>query len=241
MKRRARTISTITGKRVLLIEGRQERSEQIQSLLRNNEIDARIAPAIQSAVKQMMLSTFDVIALDADTPDSSHLIGLMLDLRQAKNTLLLLYPIELFEIRASFLNRGFDVCLSSAEVKEVCAAICALLRRPSINSYPGEATPPGRIIYKALRLDPLRQKVMMNNAEVLLTSMEFKLLYFLASNPSIIFSKELLYERIWGESSTYGSKGVIDLICSIRRKLNLSSKDTVYIKTIKGAGYCFAP
>lgn len=81
----------------------------------------------------------------------------------------------------------------------------------------------------------------MNDVEVMFTSMEFKLLYFLASNPSIVFSKELLYERVWGESSTYGSKGVIDLVCSIRRKLNLSSKDTVYIKTIKGTGYCFAP
>ena len=188
----------------------------------------------------MMLYTFDVIALDADTQDASHLIELMLDLRHAKNTLLLLFPIERFEIRASFLNRGFDVCLSEAAAKEVCAAIRALLRRPSINTYPEEATPPGRIIYKDLILDPLRQKVMMNDVEVMFTSMEFKLLYFLASNPSIVFSKELLYERVWGESSAYGSKGVVDLVCSIRRKLNLSSKDTVYIKTIKGTGYCFA-
>lgn len=46
----------------------------------------------------MMLYTFDVIALDADTQDASHLIELMLDLRHAKNTLLLLFPIERFEI-----------------------------------------------------------------------------------------------------------------------------------------------
>lgn len=241
IERGGKTISTITGKRVLLIEGRQERLEQIQSSLKKYEIDARTAPSIQNAVKQMMLYTFDVIALDADTQDASHLIELMLDLRHAKNTLVLLFPIERFEIRVFFLNRGFDVCLSEAEPKEVCAAIRALLRRPSINTYPEEATPPGRIIYKDLMLDPLRQKVKMHDTEIMFTSMEFKLLYFLASNPSIVFSKELLYERVWGESSTYGSKGVVDLICSIRRKLKLSAKDTVYIKTIKGTGYCFAP
>lgn len=189
----------------------------------------------------MMLYTFDVIAMDADTQDSVHLIELMLDLRHAKNTLLLLFPIERFDVRAAFLNRGFDMCLSEAEENEVCAAICSLLRRPSINTYPEEAMPPGRVIYKDLMLDPLRQKATMNGAEVSLTSMEFKLLYFLASNSSIVFSKELLYERVWGENSAYGSKGVIDLVCSIRRKLNLSPKDTMYIKTIKGAGYCFAP
>ena len=224
-----------------MIEGKQERTELIQSLLSKYGIEAQIAPTIQNAVKQMMLYTFDVIAMDADTQDSAHLIGLMLDLRHAKNTLLLLFPIERFDIRAAFLNRGFDMCLSEVEGKEVCAAICALLRRPSINTYPEEATPPGRIIYKGLMLDPVRQKVTMNGAEVSLTSMEFKLLYFLASNPSIVFSKDLLYERVWGESGAYGSKSVIDLVCSIRRKLNLSPKDTVYIKTIKGTGYCFAP
>lgn len=43
------------------------------------------------------------------------------------------------------------------------------------------------------------------------------------------------------ESSLYGSKSVNDLICSIRKKMGLSPKDTDYIKTVKGVGYCFAP
>ena len=101
--------------------------------------------------------------------------------------------------------------------------------------------PPGRIIYMDLTIDPLRQKVVMKDREVNLTALEFKLLYFLASNPSIVFSRDLIYERVWRENSVYGSKSVSDLICSIRRKLGLSPKDTQYIKTIKGAGYCFAP
>lgn len=57
----------------------------------------------------------------------------------------------------------------------------------------------------------------------------------------IVFSRELIYERVWRESSLYGSKSVNDLICSIRKKMGLSPKDTDYIKTVKGVGYCFAP
>ena len=133
------------------------------------------------------------------------------------------------------------MCLSMADPRECAAAICALLRRPSVHEYPTEATPPGRIIYKDLTLDPLRQKVWMKGIAVTLTTMEFRLLYFLASNPAIIFSKERIYERVWQENSLYGSKSVSDMICSIRRKLKLSPKDTTYIKTVKGAGYCFAP
>lgn len=219
----------------------QERAEQIQAVLRKSGIEPQIASTIQNAVRLMMLYTFDVVALDADTKDSARLIGLLVDLRHVKNTLLLLFPVKCSDVRASFLKRGFDVCLTEGSMKEVCAAICSLLRRPSINDYPQNATPPGRIIYKGLELDLLRQKVMMNGIEIVFTAQEFKLLYFLASNPAIVFSKEIIYERVWKENSIYGSKSVIDLICSIRKKLNLSPKDTTYIKTIKGVGYCFAP
>lgn len=188
-----------------------------------------------------MISTFDVVALDVGTEDSTHLLGLLIDLRNAKNTLLLLFPVERSDVRTSFLNRGFDMCLPECDSKECAAAICSLLRRPSANEYPTGATPPGRIIYKDLTIDPLRQKVQIKDTEVTLTTLEFKLLYFLASNPSIVFSKDLIYERVWRESSLYGSKGVSDMICSIRKKLSLSPKDSTYIKTLKGTGYCFAP
>lgn len=233
--------SIVSGRHILLIESNMERAEQIQTLLGNAGIVPLIVSTIQSAITQMMISAFDVVALDAGVEDAARLIGLLLDLRHAKNTLLLLFPIEAPQIRASFLNRGFDMCLPCSDPKECAAAICSLLRRPSVHEYPTEATPPGRILYKELTIDPLRQKVLMMDTEVALTTLEFKLLYFLASNPSIVFSREVIYERVWRENSLYGTKSVTDLICSIRKKLGLSPADSAYIKTIKGVGYCFAP
>ena len=47
----------------------------------------------------MMIRTFDVVALDADTEDAARLIGLLLDLRHAKNTLLLMFPIGKSDVR----------------------------------------------------------------------------------------------------------------------------------------------
>lgn len=210
-------------------------------MLKNYGADLCTAATIQNAVSQMMIRTFDVVALNTEVREAYRLIELLLDLRHAKNTLLLLFPIERSDTRTGFLNRGFDVCLPGSDPKECSAAICSLLRRPSVEEYLTGAMPPGRIIYMDLTIDPLRQKVVMKDREVNLTALEFKLLYFLASNPSIVFSRDLIYERVWRENSVYGSKSVSDLICSIRRKLGLSPKDTQYIKTIKGAGYCFAP
>ena len=57
----------------------------------------------------MMIRTFDVVALDADTEDAARLIGLLLDLRHAKNTLLLMFPIGKSDVRAAFMNRGLSI------------------------------------------------------------------------------------------------------------------------------------
>ena len=165
--------------------------------MRKNGVDPCIALTIQNAVSQMMIRTFDVVALDADTEDAARLIGLLLDLRHAKNTLLLMFPIGKSDVRAAFMNRGFDMCLAENSPKECSAAVCALLRRPSADEYPTEAAPPGRIIYKDLMMDPLRQRVTMRGSQLSFTALEFKLLYFLASNPSIVFSRELIYEWAW--------------------------------------------
>mgnify|MGYP003160889719 FL=1 len=123
----------------------------------------------------MMIRTFDVVALDADTEDAARLIGLLLDLRHAKNTLLLMFPIGKSDVRAAFMNRGFDMCLAENSPKECSAAVCALLRRPSADEYPTEAAPPGRIIYKDLMMDPLRQRVTMRGSQLSFTALEFKL------------------------------------------------------------------
>lgn len=230
----------ISGKRVLLIHGVLQQAESLERLLRDKGIMLHTASNAHNAISQMMRCTFDVVAMNAAAESAEYLMELLLDLRHAKNTLLLMYPVEDPDDRAVILNRGVDICLSSSHQSECGAAICALLRRPS-SGYPTEATPPGRIIHKALVMDPQRQKVTMRGQNVSLTSLEFKVLYFLASNPSIVFTKDLIYERVWREKSLYGSKGVSDQISAIRKKLNLSPQDCEYIKTIKGVGYCFAP
>ena len=98
------TSSVISGKRILLIEESQAQAESIRALLRKNGVDPCIALTIQNAVSQMMIRTFDVVALDADTEDAARLIGLLLDLRHAKNTLLLMFPIGKSDVRAAFMT-----------------------------------------------------------------------------------------------------------------------------------------
>ena len=83
------------------------------------------------------------------------------------------------------------------------------------------------------------RRVYVGEEEVKFANKEFELLMFLASNPNIVFSKDKLLDRIWGEES-YGDSSTITVhINRIREKIELDSSNPEYIETIWGAGYRF--
>jgi len=83
------------------------------------------------------------------------------------------------------------------------------------------------------------RRVYVGEDEVKFANKEFELLMFLASNPNIVFSKDTLLDRIWGEESLGDSSTVTVHINRIREKIELDSSNPEYIETVWGAGYRF--
>lgn len=227
------------AQKILLIDGNTEHSVKICEQLQNKRIEVSQVSTIERAVRQAALYRFDVIALNSITEGAHFILSLLFDLRQVKNTLLLIYPIPDPNDRASLMNRGFDMCLPDDNPKECAAAVVALLRKPNVSEGDCVDLDTGFVVHKELVINPLRHKVTMRGKDVTLSMLEFQILYLLASNPGIVFSIDRIYDRVRGEESRYGSEMVRSHICSIRKKLGLSRKDDSYIKTITGAGYRF--
>ena len=82
-------------------------------------------------------------------------------------------------------------------------------------------------------------KVYKGNQEIRLLNKEFELLKFLAMNPNIVFSKEELYEKIWGFDYVADSATVMVHINRIREKIEEDIKNPKIIETIWGVGYRF--
>jgi DNA-binding response OmpR family regulator len=80
-------------------------------------------------------------------------------------------------------------------------------------------------------------KVFKDQIEIKLPNQEFKLLVFLASNPNIVFSKERLFEKIWGLDYIGDMATVTVHINRIREKIEKDSKNPKIIETVWGAGY----
>lgn len=88
-------------------------------------------------------------------------------------------------------------------------------------------------------IDKSARRVLVNKREVTLTNKEFDLLVFLASNPNVVFSKETLFDNIWGFNAIGETSTVTVHINRIRDKIEEDTSEPVYIETVWGAGYRF--
>ena len=93
--------------------------------------------------------------------------------------------------------------------------------------------------FGGLRINNATHQVFVDDEEIILTRKEFELLYFLASNRDIVFSKEQLYDKLWGEDMYGDMKTVAVHIKRLREKIEKNPSEPVYILTIWGTGYKF--
>jgi len=91
----------------------------------------------------------------------------------------------------------------------------------------------------AILINRATHRVYVQEREIELKHKEYELLLFLISNPDIVFSKERLYERIWGMDAFGDLKTVAVHVNRLREKIETDPQNPVYIQTVWGAGYRF--
>ncbi|GHV85974.1 DNA-binding response regulator [Spirochaetia bacterium] len=90
-----------------------------------------------------------------------------------------------------------------------------------------------------LTINPAARRVFAGETELELANKEYELLFFMASNPEIVFSKEKLYDKIWGEERYGDINTVKEHINRLRKKIEKDPANPVHIQTVWGAGYRF--
>ena len=116
---------------------------------------------------------------------------------------------------------------------ELVARVRALLRRSS-----GTVTERA-LEFEDLRIDPGKRTVERAGETVPLTTLEFDLLYFLATRPGRVFSREALMEHVWGSDRVVDDRSIDSLVSRVRRKLEADPSKPCYLQTVWGAGYRF--
>ncbi len=120
--------------------------------------------------------------------------------------------------------------------REITARAKAILRRTGTD-YQEENNE--KLRYPGLLIDRGRRVVEVFGKRVELTPKEYELLSFLALNHGHVFSREALYEKVWGYDYEGGVRTVDVHITRLRAKLNESEGEQKYLWTIWGVGYKF--
>ena len=90
-------------------------------------------------------------------------------------------------------------------------------------------------------IDAATREVTRADKELRLTAKEFDLLWFLASHPKQVFSRDQLMDRVWGYSAALDTGTVTVHIRRLREKLETDPSHPTFLQTVWGVGYRFVP
>ncbi len=128
-----------------------------------------------------------------------------------------------------------DYLMKPFSPRELMARVKAMLRR---------ASPPvtlERIEFGDLVIDPDRREALKRGSPLRLTTLEFDLLWFLASNPNRVFERGELMQSVWGYTSELDTGTVTVHVRRLRAKIEDDPSRPRHLETVWGSGYRLTP
>jgi len=224
--------------KILIIEDDMDIAELERDYLEANGFSVEIVGDGALGEKRALEADVDLILLDIMLPGMDG-FQVCRKVREARNIPILLVSArqeDVDKIRGLGLGAD-DYIVKPFSPSELVARVKAHLQR--YLQLTGKKDGPHVFQRGALTIDRDGHRVFLDGREVPMPNKEFALLLFLAENPGVVFSKETLFERIWGETSLGDTATVSVHINRIREKIEPSTTRPTYIETVWGVGYRF--
>ncbi|MBD2867178.1 response regulator transcription factor [Paenibacillus arenilitoris] len=225
-------------KRILIIEDEAVIAEVEKDYLEANGYAAEIAESGDIGLRRALDEDFDLIILDLMLPKVDG-FEICKQVRKAKPIPILMVSArkeDIDKIRGLGLGAD-DYVIKPFSLAELVARVKAHLAR--FDRLTSQTAPKDELRIRGLHIDKLSRKVTLNGADLSLTSKEYDLLLFLAMHPNRVFTKDDLYEKIWGMDSFGELASVTVYISKLREKIERDPSKPQYIETIWGVGYRF--
>lgn len=227
-------------KKILIVEDDELISDLERDYLEANEYEVEVAADGIEGLRLCREREYDLILLDVMLPGLSG-FDICREIRKEKQVAIIMVTAKKTDVdKIRGLGLGADDYIvkpfSPGElVARVKAHIQIHERLLAQNSPRQEEC----IEIRSLKILPPSHRVFLKEKEIVLTNKEYELLLFLATNPNIVFSKDTLFDRIWGMDAMGDTATVTVHINRIRDKIEKDPSEPEYIETIWGAGYRF--
>ena len=228
-------------KRILIVEDDADISMVEEAYLEAAGFETRIVTEGTGISSLIQKEEYDLILLDLMLPGKSG-YEICREIRDEVDIPILMVTARTESVdKVRGLGLGADDYISKPfDPAELVARVNANLRQYErmLQRLPREKKEePEEIIIQDLRILVNSWKVYKGEKEIKFPNREFELLKFLAMNPNIVFSKEQLFEKIWGYDYVGDSATVMVHINRVREKIEDDSKNPRILETVWGAGY----
>ena len=224
--------------KILIVDDDENISELISLYLTKEFYDTKIVHDGEEALRQFRLFSPNLILLDLMLPGIDG-YQVCREIRQQSSVPIIMLSAkgEVFD-KVLGLERGADdYILKPFDTKELVARVKAVLRRyqPAQTAAP---KPTGKYVeYPDLVINLTNYSVLYKNHTVDMPPKELELLYFLASSPNQVFTREQLLDHIWGYEYLGDTRTVDVHIKRLREKIK--DHESWAISTVWGIGYNF--
>ncbi len=224
--------------RVLIIEDDKNIAELEKDYLEANDIAAVIASDGLSGLKEALENDYSLILLDIMLPSADG-FEICKRIRDEKNIPIIFVSAKKEDFdKIKGLGLGADdYIVKPFSPSELVARVKAHISRYQRLTANGESG--GIIEIDKMRIDNNSGMVTISGKELNLTKKEFQVLYLLASQPDVIFSKNELFEKVWGYDSLGDTSTLTVHINRLREKIKEADENAEFIKTIWSRGYRF--
>jgi len=226
-------------KKILMMEDDIGIAELERDYLEANGFAVEIAADGNQGLQKALAEEYALILLDIMLPGQDG-FQVCRRVRERKNT-----PILLVSARREDIDkiRGFGLGADDYIVKPFSPNELVARVKGHIARYErltcGENSGDKILRYAGLEIQLDARRVFVEGEEMTLKNREFELLAFLAENPGIVFSREKIFDRVWGMEAIGDNATVMVHINRIREKIEPDPAHPVYIETVWGTGYRF--
>ena len=225
--------------KILIVDDDENIANLISLYLTKECYETRIEHDGQSALDAFKEYAPNLILLDIMLPGLDGYEVCREIRRESKVPIIMLSAkTEVFDKVLGLELGADDYIIKPFDSKELVARVKAVLRRYTEAPAPVEKKPDEkRVEYKDLIINLSNYEVIYKGKPVEMTPREIELLYFLASSPNQVFTREQLLDHIWGYEYAGDTRTVDVHIKRIREKI--ADTDQWSIGTVWSVGYRF--
>ena len=227
----------MAAKRILLVEDDESIAMGLEMNLSAEGYEIIVARDGEEGLDLARRGGLELIILDVMLPKMNG-FEVLRHVRQARVDT----PVMMLSARGAEMDKVMGLELGAEDyvtkpfsVRELMLRVQAILRRTTGPRVVGDASQ--MFAFGTLRVDRAAHRVWVQDEEVELTALEFRLLLTLADRRNRVQTRAVLLDDVWGIKVDVATRTVDTHVKRLREKIGVAGE---YIETVRGVGYRFA-